>query len=485
MISDDMMSVLEFLTHLFFTFTLGWYLITNLQWYNYKLERVVLKHHKVWWHIIYFIIPYFAYQLTDDFFSIFFYFAYLPAIILWQRRLDKPLVLTWRVRRYFFLLVTLTLFQDFLCYQSNSCVGYGVFLPLALTIFGSFIIEKYLYLIYKKQATTKLNKMVDNGMKIVAVTGSFGKTSTKNFIAQILSKKYIVHATPRSVNTEGGIMKDINEELQENTQIYIVEAGARERGDIYNIAQLIHPHYAVVGVVGQAHIEYFKTLENIVRTKLELMQSNRLVKAFIHKSVTNEPHEKVIFFGDEILNIEANLDGIKFNLNIDNQNIEFKSNILGDFQATNILAAILVAKEFGLSFEQIQDSVAHLNPIPHRLERINAGGKIILDDGFNGNLDGMLQAISLVKLHKGRKIIVTPGLVESSADLNLKLINAIDNNFDLAIITGNLNANMFEKHLKKPKVIILPNKKELENILSEYTKFGDIILFANDAPNFI
>jgi UDP-N-acetylmuramoyl-tripeptide--D-alanyl-D-alanine ligase len=104
-----------FVTNLLFVFVLGWYLITNLQWYNYSLERVVLKHHKPMWHLMYFIVPFIAYYTTGKFFAIFFYFAILPAIFIWHKRLDKKLVLTWRVRRFLILLVSLTLFQNFLC----------------------------------------------------------------------------------------------------------------------------------------------------------------------------------------------------------------------------------------------------------------------------------------------------------------------------------------------------------------------------------
>ena len=483
-LETGMVETLNLITHIFFTFTLGWYLITNLQWYNYKLDRVILKHHKYMWHIWYFMLPYIAYHFTGYYFNIFFYFAFFPSMIMWQRTLDKKLVLTWRVRRFLALLLSLTLFQDFICALKDSCMQYGVFMPLAMTIIGSFMMEKYMFLLYKTQAKKRLEKIQD--LKIIAITGSFGKTSIKNFIAQILATKYSVYATPRSVNTMGGIIKDINENLPLDTQIYVVEAGAREKGDILEITQLINPHYAVVGVVGEAHIEYFKTLENIQRTKLELIQSNRLIKAFVHQSATNQPHPKVQFFGNEVQNLVSNLDGLTFTMQTDQDLLTLKTTILGDFQATNIIASVLMAKEFNLNNQEITKAVQKLYPIPHRLERINAGGKIILDDGFNGNLDGMLGAINLCKLHtSGKRIIVTPGLVESSADNNLKLINAIDENFDIAIITGALNLKIFEQHLRKTKVIIVPNKKELEGILAEYTGVGDIVLFANDAPNFI
>ena len=475
--------LVAFVVNVVFVLVLGWYLITNLQWYDYKLERVVLKHHKPQWHIIYFIIPFVAYYTTGKFFVIFFVFAVLPAIFFWYKNLDKKLVLTWRVKRFLILLVSLTLFQDILCTLKQGCAVYGVFMPLAVAYIGSTLIEKFLFTVYKKEAKKKLSSMED--LQIVAITGSYGKTSIKNFVAQILSDKFDVYATPRSVNTLGGIVADINNNLPQNTQIYVCEAGARERGDIYEIATFVEPQVIVVGKVGAAHIEYFKSLENIVATKLEIMQSPRLQKAFIHTSVTDEPHEKVTFFGDEVKNIDATLEGTDFEVELDGKTLQLHTDILGGFQAMNIAAALRVANYFGMDDEELVKSVAKLTPVEHRLQLIKAGGKIILDDGYNGNIEGMLEGVRLCSLHPGRKVIVTPGLVESSEELNLKLIEAINDVFDIAIITGSLNAELFNKNLKVKNKIMLSDKSKLTELLAKQTAAGDIILFANDAPNFI
>ena len=472
-----------FVTNVLFVTVLGWYLITNLQWYDYKLSRVILKHHKPYWHVIYFLIPFIAYYTTGQFFIIFFYFAVLPSIIIWHKKLDKKLVLTWRVKRFLILLVSLVLFQDILCTLKSACEVYGVFMPLALAYIGSVMIEKFLFMTYKKEAKKKLRNMKD--LQIIAITGSYGKTSIKNFVAQILSKKYNVYATPRSVNTLGGIVGDINNSLPADTEIYVCEAGAREQGDIYEITTFIEPQTVVVGKVGEAHIEYFKTLKNIIATKLEIMQSPRLDRAFIHTSVTDEPHEKVTFFGDAISNIDATLDGTSFDLVSQKEDLHLQTNILGEFQTMNIAVAVEIARNFGMSDEDIKKAVAELQPVEHRLQMIKAGGKIILDDGYNGNIDGMLEAIRLCSLHEGRKVIVTPGLVESSQELNLRLINAINEVFHTVIVTGSLNAELFNKNLRVKNKIMLADKSTLTDVLGSQTKAGDIILFANDAPNFI
>lgn len=472
-----------FVTNVVFVVILGWYLITNLQWYNYSLSRVILKHHKPYWHIMYFIIPFIAYYTTGRFFIIFFIFAIIPAIIIWHKNLDKKLVLTWRVKRFLILLISLTLFQDVLCTLKNACSVYGVFMPLAMAYIGSSIIEKFLFLTYKKEAKNKINAM--KGLEIICITGSYGKTSIKNFVAQILSKKFTVYSTPRSVNTLGGIMGDINNNLPKDTEIYVCEAGARERGDIYEITTFIEPQTVVVGRVGEAHIEYFKSLDNIIATKLEIMQSSRLKRAFIHTSVTDEAHEKVTFFGSEISEVNADLDGISFKVEFDESSLKLHTDILGEFQTMNIAVAVRIAKSFGMSDEEIVSAVKELKPVEHRLQMIKAGGKIILDDGYNGNIDGMLEGVRLCSLHDGAKVIVTPGLVESTKELNLKLINAINDVFDTVIVTGSLNAELFDKNLQVKNKIMLRDKSKLTDILAKQTKSGDIILFANDAPSFI
>ncbi len=471
-----------FTTNILFVTVLGWYLITNLQWYDYKLSRVILKHHKPYWHIMYFIIPFIAYHTTGQFFVIFFTFAILPSLFIWHKRLDKKLVLTWRVKRFLILLISLNLFQNVLC-TLKGCYTYGVFMPLAIAYIGSFMIEKFLFMTYMKEAKNRLKKM--DKLQIIAITGSYGKTSIKNFVAQILSKKYNVYATPRSVNTLGGIMGDINNSLPKDTEIYVCEAGARERGDIYDITTFVEPQTVVVGKVGEAHIEYFKTLKNIIATKLEIMSSPRLKKAFIHISVTDEPHEKVTFFGDEISNINATLDGIDFDVMVEDKKLSFHTDILGKFQTMNIAVAIKIAKEFGMNDAEIVQAVKELEPVEHRLQLIKANGKIILDDGYNGNIDGMLEGIRLCSLHEGRKVIVTPGLVESSEELNLKLIEAINDTFAIVIVTGSLNADLFSKNLTVKNVIMLADKSVLTDVLGSQTRAGDIILFANDAPSFI
>jgi len=211
------MDIIQLFSNLLFVMALGFYLITNLQWYDYKISRVVLKHHKPLWHFTLFVFPFVLYYIAAHYFSAVLV-LYLIALGYWYYKLDKKLVLTWRVKRFFILLFSLTLFIDMITMIKGFEGPYFVFLPLFLAYLGSKAIENFLFMAYKKEAQQKLMGRKD--LKIVCVTGSYGKTSMKNFISQLLSKKYKVYATPRSVNTIAGLVRDINMDLPDDCEVY-------------------------------------------------------------------------------------------------------------------------------------------------------------------------------------------------------------------------------------------------------------------------
>ena len=477
------MEYFDIFTNIVLIMSLGWYLISNLQWYNYKLLRVVTKHHKVQWHIIYFLSPIVLFYILDSFmFYVYFYVLYLTSFVIWNRSLDRPLVLTSRVKRFFISLLMITFMVDGLCVLSTNC-NLGVFVPLFLAWGFTTILEKIFFISYKHKAQKRLKSI--NGLTIVAITASYGKTSIKNYLYQVLNRKYNVYMTPRSVNTIGGIVKDVNDDLPMGTEVYIAEAGAREVGDIKEIAQFLEHQYAIIGSIGEQHIEYFKTLDNIIHTKMEILQSPNLVHGFVHDSVPILEYDTITKFPDGLEVIRCDLDGIWFDVSIDGKVEHFTAPLLGSFNAINLTAVILTAYKLGMSIDEIKMSLQSLKPVEHRLHKSLAGGKVIIDDSFNGNLEGMVEAIKICSIYKGHKVIVTPGLVESTMEANVKLAHAIDEVFDFVIITGSLNAKVLEKTITKTRTLMLDDKRDLESALIEHTNMGDLVLFANDAPNFI
>ncbi len=477
------MQYFDIFTHIVVVMSLGWYMITNLQWYNYNLQRVITKHHKVQWHIVYFVTPFLLYYIFPDiYFDIYFYLLYLTSFFYWNKNLDRPLVLTQRVKRFLGILLFITLAIDALVFLSETYF-YGLFLPLFLVYGITTILEKIIFLKYKANAKNYLNTI--DGLTIIAITASYGKTSIKNYLYQILSKDYNVYMTPRSINTIAGIVQDVNNHLTNDTKIYIVEAGARQTGDIEEITLFLEPQYAIIGSVGEQHIEYFKTLDNIIHTKMEILKSPRLVHGFVHDSVPILKYNTITKFPSNLEITCSDLNGIWFDIKIDNKIEHFHAPVLGSFNAINLTAVILMAKKLGMSIDTIKLALHNLKPVEHRLHLTKVNGKLILDDSFNGNLEGMLEAVQIASTYDGRKVIITPGIVESTMEANVQFAKAINEVFDLVILTGSLNSKLLEKVIVKTKPIILEDKSKLQDTLAKETKIGDLILFANDAPNFI
>lgn len=478
------MEYFNIITHIILIMSLGWYLITNLQWYNYKLERVVLKHHKWQWHITYFLAPVVLfYIIPEPYYAIYFYLIYMSSFLFWNKKLDKPLVLTSRVKRFLAILLFITFAITALCLSNPSCTSIFIFTPLILAYIISTVMEKIFFISFKHKGKQRVQSIP--GLKIVAITASFGKTSIKNYLYHVLKNKYKTYKTPRSVNTIAGIVLDVNRDIPLDTQVYIAEAGARVSGDIEEIAMFLEPEICVIGSVGEQHIEYFKTLDNIIYTKMELLKSPKMKMGFVHESVPLKDYPSIKKFPNNLHITKSNLEGIWFDVEVAGQIEHFHAPILGSFNAINLTAVILVAHYLGMSVHEIKMALCTLPQVEHRLQKIEAGGKIIIDDSFNGNLEGMLEAVNICSNYQGRKVIITPGLVESTDEANILLAKTINENFDFVILTGSLNTHLFSSNIDKDKVYILKDKSLMEATLSKTTKVGDLILFANDAPNFI
>jgi UDP-N-acetylmuramoyl-tripeptide--D-alanyl-D-alanine ligase len=452
-------------------FVLSYYIMTALQWYSYRYKRLVINFSNPFWHVIYFILPVITYIATPEWFFIYLFIGLIPALFFWKKRVKKTLQFTNRVKKYFLILILLEIINLSLYHVYQFNLGLGSFIVVGSSLIFSSLFEYVMFLKFKSEARTKLDLVKPT---IVAITASYGKTSIKNFLYQIIHENLRTYKTPRSVNTIKGLVLDVNRDLPLDLEVYIAEAGAREKGDILEISKFLEHKYAILGSIGPQHIEYFKTIENIIKTKKEILKSPNLQKSFILDDLK-----------DKISNIKSSLNGVEFDLEYHNSNYHFFAPILGKFNAYNIALAIYVARELGVEMQVIQDKVAKLEQIPNRLQKIEVGGKIIIDDSFNSNIDGVLGAIDLVKDYGGRKVIVTPGIIEGNEELNKKVANAIDENFDLAIITGKENKKTLCENINRSNKIYLGDKSKLESILASNTKVGDLILFSSDAPDYI
>ena len=303
-----------------------------------------------------------------------------------------------------------------------------LFLPVLLIIahFVMLPIESANNKRYINKAKKKINKY-PNLIKI-GITGSVGKTSTKFILNSLLAEKFDVCITPHSFNTPMGITKVVLDYLKPNHEVLITEMGAKQIGDIKFLCDIVNPTYGILTGVGSQHLATFGSLENIAKTKNELIESlpkDKGVAVFngdnnaslplyekcqTEKFLTSQTDNTAFVHAE---NIKVTNKGISFKLCIGEESIICKTKLLGQHNLQNILLCCALAHKLGLTMEQLKIGIAKIEPINHRLELKNENGLIILDDSFNSSVEGSKSALDVLKLFEnGKKIVVTPGLIE-------------------------------------------------------------------------
>lgn len=342
-------------------------------------------------------------------------------------------------------------------------------------------------------------------MKIVGITGSYGKTSTKNIVTQILSEKYHTVMTPQSYNTTLGVVKTIRENIKPYTEVFVCEMGASRVGDIKEICNIATPDYSVITSIGPQHLSSFKSIENVVKGKFEIVQyakenatmilnmdqklieknSKRYKKRIITYSLKNS---KCSYF---VKNISMNEKGSSFNIHAGKEVIPIQTKLLGKHNITNILCAVAIAKDMGMSNEEIRRAVKKILPIEHRLELKQIGEFLALDDSFNSNPEGSKMAIECLNMFQEKyKVLVTPGMVElgeKEYELNKKF-GEYATKCDYVILVGEkttkaIRDGMDELHYIKYEVVDTLYKAldQLKKIKEEHPNL--IVLFENDLPD--
>ncbi len=318
-----------------------------------------------------------------------------------------------------------------------SLIGMIAYLlaPLALSAANilMFPVESSMRRMFRERARQRL---AQSRVKVIGITGSFGKTSTKDYLHHILSGRYQVIKTPKSYNTLMGVCLVINNDFDPNAgdDYFIIEMGAYIPGEIKRICELTKPQAGIVTAVGPQHLERFGTLENIVTAKYELVEAvpkdgfvafnfdDDLVRGMgqrgypdtcIGVSYGNPPREEARLIAQ---NIQHTLDGLKFDV-VDRQTGEertFNTTLIGLHNVTNILLATTVAHQLGMSLAEISLRVATLTATEHRLKQTRLpNGVMMLDDAYNTNPVGSASALEVLKLNQhGRRVLITPGMVE-------------------------------------------------------------------------
>ncbi len=361
-------------------------------------------------------------------------------------------------------------------------------------------VEKLIAKYYLHDAKKILESRPD--LKIVAITGSYGKTSTKFILSKILSEKYSVLTPPASYNTTMGVVRVIRERLQPDDEVFICEMGSRHIGDIKEICDFVHPHNAIITSIGPQHLDTFGSIEGVKKGKFELVEALPEGGCAVFAS-TNEHilslYEKAtckkctagFLETDNVRaeNISVGCSGSAFTLVDKNGNkCECFTSLLGKHNISNILVAAAMALEMGLTLEEISRGIGKITPVEHRLQIVNQRPVTVIDDAFNSSPNGASAALDVLGAFTGRRIIVTPGFVELGKDqdkYHIQLGQKIKENADVAILVGKKRTEKIAEGLSgfAGKIYTVANLNEATAILNEISVTGDVVLFENDLPD--
>ena len=424
----------------------------------------------------------------------------------------KAFVVTARIRRiyttYLILFAILFMFANLTNYKvvliiANICTMFAYVFVYIVSLINKPI-EKSIRRGFCKKAKAKLKEVPE--LKVVGITGSYGKTSTKYIVNTILSQKYNTLMTPESYNTTMGVVRTINEKLNSMQQLFICEMGAKYIGDIKEITDIVNPTYGILTAIGPQHLDTFKSLDNVKKTKLELIDSLPEDEgiAFVNWEDENIRNSKItknmVKFGLSeqadyyATNIDINERGSSFEVVIPNkENIKIKTKLLGNLNILNIVGAVAIADKLGLTEDEIKLGVKYIRPVTHRLElKQNPNGSIIIDDAYNSNIKGAKMALEVLKSFEHRKrILITPGIVElgdKSVEINQELGRNAAESSDFIILVGADQAvpiynGIKEKDYQESKIFIAKNLQEALSKMNEILTKDSVVLLENDLPD--
>ncbi len=448
--------------------------------------------------------------------------AVASVIVVWQlvallkAKYKKPLVWTPRVKRICSVMWVLAaavalLFGLTLGVRGLACslVGMLVVSPVLMLAANGLLrpVEKRINKKYYDEAASILASMPS--LKVVGITGSYGKTSTKHYLTRILQEHFAVTMTPGSFNTTMGVIRTVREHLRPYDEVFVCEMGAKQIGDIKEICDLVHPSVGIVTAVGEQHLESFKTVENVCRTKFELVDA---LPADGLAVVNNDfPHAASREVGNvECLryavsspegadykaeDVEYSPEGTSFAIvgkGLE-EPLRLRTKLVGECNISNLMAAVIVALRLGVPAEKIRYAVEQIDQVEHRLNmKRTPGGVTIIDDAFNSNPAGSRMALDVLsRMTGGRRIVVTPGMIELGAvqeRANEEFGRHAARCADIAIVVGAYNrgailAGLAEGPIKADDIHAVDSFAEAQKLLGGILRAGDTVLYENDLPD--
>lgn len=439
--------------------------------------------------------------LASGVFSIFYVVLYLIS----DRKTPKktPLKFTPRVIRMYVVLTVLLVGYAFLSVYT-LCLGwhyiYGLLfmlesavLPL-LAIAAFAIVSPFEAFNNRRYIRAAKKRIAASNAKIIAVTGSCGKTSVKNFIYDLLSQKYRCVVSRDSYNTPLGVARTVLSDLKQDTQFLILEMGARNIGDIKYLAKIAPPDIAVITEIAPQHLEYFKTIENIECAKYELVENMKSGGyAVFGGESTKKLYEKCTAEKSAAYNIKTeNRSVTKQGVLFTACSTDFCLEMLGAHNITNFLTAMLVAVRCGLETNEIAAFSKNLRAVPHRLELIQSNGDItVIDDTYNSNPVAAREAIDAVAMFDGRKVIITPGFAElggAKTAAHAELAADIAKVFDRVVLIGKMQTADITEGLARlgyadDKISVYRTLDHAKADFPVILQSGDVVLLLNDLPD--
>lgn len=438
----------------------------------------------------------------------------LITLINREKDVKKPLVYTNRVKRLIItsFIVSLGIVFAVSIISKNIDMSFitiyilQFFVPIIM-LFANVLNKPINYAInsyYINDAKKMINEMPN--LVVIGVTGSYGKTSVKNFLNKFLSTKYNVLITPENYNTTLGVVKTIRNNLKATHDIFICEMGATKLGDIKEICDIVKPKYGVITSIGPQHLESFGKIENVIKTKFELV--NSLPKdgvAFLNydnEYITGQKIEKsVIKYGVKyndvefkVFDIKSTNKGLEFSIKDKEENIiDFSTKLIGNHNVENIIGAMTIANYFGVSLKEMVSKVRQLECVPHRLELIRNNNNIIIDDAYNSNPNGAKSALETLNTFNGIKILVTPGMIElgdKEYECNYELGVLASKICDYIVLVGKeqtkpIYEGVISTNYDNEKLIVVDRLSEALNEVEKIqsNELPKIVLLENDLPD--
>lgn len=365
-------------------------------------------------------------------------------------------------------------------------------------------IEKMINQYYINDAINKLKAM--SGLKIIGVTGSYGKTSVKFYLKTLLQSKYNVLVTPENYNTPMGVTKTIRNFLKPTHEIFVCEMGARRVGDIKELCDMVHPGYGVITSVGPQHLETFHSMENIQKTKFELADAlpndgilflngdNEFIK---EKSSLYD--NKILYYAEEqgmgyyARDIIVSQMGTDFTLvTPEGETERFQMKLIGKHNVINVVGAIAVAHQMGMSLKELKIPVRRLQPVEHRMQIRERGNVTIIDDAYNSNPIGSKAAVETLAMFDGCRILITPGMVElgeKEKEFNYKFGTYAAKCCDYIFLVGKYNIQpiqegILQEGFPKENCFVYNRLEEaLQHAYALKSQEHKYILLENDLPD--